>query len=127
MFQEIAKVGAVTAAGMVGVVSVGNAAGRIFWAWVSDAISRRWTFVTMFLIQGGLIWGLPGISSVTILTAMLFVILMCYGGGVGTIPAFAAGWCVAGDPIAPRCFLVGRFGTRWYSSQRFCSALASET
>jgi OFA family oxalate/formate antiporter-like MFS transporter len=90
MFQEIAKVGAVAAAGMVGVASIGNAAGRIFWAWVSDAISRRWTFVTMFLIQVGLIWALPGISSVTILTAVSFVILMCYGGGVGTMPAFTA-------------------------------------
>src|ERR1700761_2856933 len=32
MFQEIAKVSAVAAAGMVGVASIGNAVGRIFWA-----------------------------------------------------------------------------------------------
>jgi hypothetical protein len=50
------KGGAEAAAGMVGVASIGKAAGRIFWAWVSDAISRRWTFVTMFLIQASLIW-----------------------------------------------------------------------
>jgi MFS transporter, OFA family, oxalate/formate antiporter len=90
MFQEIAKVGAVVAAGMVGVESIVNAAGRVFWAWVSDEITRRWTFVTMFLIQVGLIWILPSISSPTILTAVSFVILMCYGGGIGTMPAFTA-------------------------------------
>src|SRR6202522_3514578 len=36
MFQEIAKVSAGVAAGMVGIASIGNAVGRIFWAWTSD-------------------------------------------------------------------------------------------
>ena len=90
MFQEIAKVGAVVAAGMVGVASIGNAVGRIFWAWISDAITRRWTFVTMFLLQVGLFWILPSTSSAAILTVLSFIVLMCYGGGFGTMPAFTA-------------------------------------
>jgi len=90
IFQEVAKVSAIVAAGMVGIVSIGNAVGRIFWAWTSDAITRRWTFTVMFLVQVGLFWALPSISSATILTAVSFVILMCYGGGFGTMPAFAA-------------------------------------
>jgi OFA family oxalate/formate antiporter-like MFS transporter len=90
MFQEIAKVGSVVAAGMVGVTSIGNAVGRIFWAWISDAITRRWAFVTMFLLQIGLFWILPGISSAGILTVVAFIVLMCYGGGFGTMPAFTA-------------------------------------
>jgi len=90
MFQEIAKVSAVAAAGMVGIASIGNAVGRIFWAWTSDAITRRWTFVVMFLVQVGLFWMMPSLSSATVLTLVSFVILMCYGGGFGTMPAFAA-------------------------------------
>jgi OFA family oxalate/formate antiporter-like MFS transporter len=90
MFQEIGKVGAVVAAGMVGFVAIGNAVGRIFWAWISDAITRRWTFVTMFLLQVGLFWIFPGMSSAAILAVLSFIILMCYGGGFGTMPAFAA-------------------------------------
>jgi OFA family oxalate/formate antiporter-like MFS transporter len=90
MFQEIAKVSAAVAAGMVGIASIGNAVGRIFWAWTSDAITRRWTFVAMFLVQVGLIWAFPIMNSATILTAVAFVILMCYGGGFGTMPAFTA-------------------------------------
>ena len=42
------------------------------------------------LLQVGLFWMLPGITSVTILTVLSFIILMCYGGGFGTMPAFAA-------------------------------------
>lgn len=90
MFQEIAKVSAGVAAGMVGVVAIGNAVGRIFWAWTSDAITRRWTFATMFLVQVGLFWTFSSINSASILTVVSFIILMCYGGGFGTMPAFAA-------------------------------------
>jgi OFA family oxalate/formate antiporter-like MFS transporter len=115
MFQEIAKVGTVAAAGMVGVASIGNAAGRIFWAWVSDTISRRWTFVTMFLIQVGLIWALPDISSVTILTAVSFVILMCYGGGVGTMPAFTADY-FGSTNVGP---IYGLMLTAWGTASAF--------
>ena len=90
LFQQLARVSAVTAASMVGVVSIGNALGRVFWAWASDSITRRATFVVMFLAQAVLFWTLPGITSVAMVTLVAFVILMCYGGGFGTMPAFAA-------------------------------------
>ena len=90
MFQELAKVTALVAASMVGIVSLGNAIGRVFWAWVSDGITRRFTFVVMYLLQVVLFWVLPSIHSVSGLTVLTFIILMCYGGGFGTMPAFAA-------------------------------------
>ena len=90
LFQELARVSAVAAASMVGVVSIGNALGRVFWAWASDSITRRATFVVMFLAQVALFWVLPSINSAALLTLVAFVILMCYGGGFGTMPAFAA-------------------------------------
>lgn len=90
MFQEIAQVTAIVAAGMVGVASIGNAVGRVFWAWVSDSMTRRWTFIAMYLFQAILFWIMPNVSSATLLTVLTFVILMCYGGGFGTMPAFAA-------------------------------------
>jgi OFA family oxalate/formate antiporter-like MFS transporter len=62
----------------------------VFWAWASDSITRRATFVVMFLAQAALFWILPSISSAAAVTLIAFVILMCYGGGFGTMPAFAA-------------------------------------
>src|SRR6266403_5072819 len=59
LFQELARVSAVVAAGMVGVVSLGNALGRVFWAWASDVITRKATFFVMFLVQALLFWFLP--------------------------------------------------------------------
>jgi MFS transporter, OFA family, oxalate/formate antiporter len=90
MFQEFAKVTAIVAAGMVGIVSIGNALGRVFWAWASDALGRRMTFAIMFILQIGLFWFLPSLHSVAAVTTVGFIILMCYGGGFGTMPAFAA-------------------------------------
>jgi len=90
IFQELAGVGAVTAASMVGLVSIGNAIGRVFWAWTSDFITRRATFVAMFLVQAALFWVLPGVTSAAVLTIVSFAILMCYGGGFGTMPASVA-------------------------------------
>ena len=90
MFQELARVTAIAAAGMVGIASIGNAVGRVFWAWASDIVTRRMTFLIMFALQAVLFWAYPSLHGATILSVITFIILMCYGGGFGTMPAFAA-------------------------------------
>jgi len=90
LFQELAGLSAAAAASLVGAVSIGNAVGRVFWAWASDFITRKATFFVMFLIQAVLFWFLARISSVTLIGIVTFVVLLCYGGGFGTMPAFAA-------------------------------------
>ncbi|HTU48345.1 MAG TPA: OFA family MFS transporter [Bryobacteraceae bacterium] len=90
LFRTLAAVTVTVAAGMVGIASMGNALGRVFWAWVSDLATRRMTFLIMFLIQAVLFWLYPGIHSAAILLTVTFIILMCYGGGFGTMPAFTA-------------------------------------
>src|SRR5712691_6222093 len=90
LFQELARVTAVVAASMVGLASIGNAVGRVFWAWFSDLITRRATFFVMFVAQVLLFWLFPNIATASLMTIVTFVVLMCYGGGFGTMPAFAA-------------------------------------
>lgn len=90
MFQELTGVTAVVAGGMVGIASLGNGVGRIFWAWVSDLSTRRVAFTLMYIVQVLLFWFLPKITVPEIMTTVTFVILMCYGGGFGTMPAFTA-------------------------------------
>jgi OFA family oxalate/formate antiporter-like MFS transporter len=90
IFQELTGASAAVAAGMVGLASIGNAVGRVFWAWVSDLITRRATFAVMFVLQVLLFWFFPNVATVSLMTIVTFVVLMCYGGGFGTMPAFAA-------------------------------------
>jgi MFS transporter, OFA family, oxalate/formate antiporter len=44
----------------------------------------------MFVAQVLLFWFLPSITVPSVMTTVTFVILMCYGGGFGTMPAFTA-------------------------------------
>ena len=90
IFQELTGASAIVAAGMVGPASIGNAAGRVFWAWISDLITRRATFAVMFVLQTLLFWFFPNIATISLVTIITFVVLMCYGGGFGTMPAFSA-------------------------------------
>lgn len=71
-------------------VLFGNAVGSVSWAWVSDAITRRWPFLVISLMQLGLFWMLPNIATASLLNAIAFIVLMCYSGGFCTMPAFAA-------------------------------------
>ena len=90
MAEEIAGVSAVVAAGLVSIISVGNALGRFFWAWLSDAIGRKWVFATMFILQAVLFFLLPLVGVYVLLAVVCFIIVSCYGGGFGTMPAFNA-------------------------------------
>ena len=90
MAQEITGVSATTAAGLVGIISIANGSGRFLWAWLSDFAGRRWVFLAMFLLQAVLFFLLPSVSGFGLFTLIAFVILLCYGGGFGTMPAFCA-------------------------------------
>jgi OFA family oxalate/formate antiporter-like MFS transporter len=90
MAQEITKADAARAAAMVGIISIANGAGRFVWAWLSDSIGRRSIFLIMFLLQSVLFFLMPRVASYGLFTLLAFVVLLCYGGGFGTMPAFAA-------------------------------------
>lgn len=89
--QELSGVAPATAAWLVSIISIGNAAGRFLWAWLSDAIGRKWVFLVMFLLQAALFFLLPVVGASFVALAILsFIIVSCYGGGFGTMPAFNA-------------------------------------
>jgi OFA family oxalate/formate antiporter-like MFS transporter len=90
MTQEITGVDATTASSIVILISIFNGAGRLFWAWLSDLITRRWVFLAMFLIQFVLFLIMPAITNFFLLAVFFMIVALCYGGGFGTMPAFAA-------------------------------------
>jgi OFA family oxalate/formate antiporter-like MFS transporter len=92
MAQEITKVNAATAAELVDIMSIANGIGRFLWAWFSDFVGHRSVFSMMFLAQAVIFWILSRVTSFPTFAALasLILILLCSGGGFGTIPAFAA-------------------------------------
>jgi OFA family oxalate/formate antiporter-like MFS transporter len=58
---------------------------------------------------------MPSVTTASLLTLLTFVILMCYGGGFGTMPAFAADYFGAKN-IGP---IYGLMLTAWGSASAF--------
>jgi OFA family oxalate/formate antiporter-like MFS transporter len=90
IFQEMGKASAVAAASLVGIISIGNGAGRIFWSWISDLTSRKTAFFAMYLVEVILYWSYHAFHALPVLAAATFILVMCYGGAYGITPAFAA-------------------------------------
>ncbi|MGE5360127.1 MAG: OFA family MFS transporter [Bacteroidales bacterium] len=90
MAQQMVNMTPVAAAGMVGLISIFNGAGRVFWAWVSDHIGRARVYLVLFLIQAVIFFALPGIRNLTLFSIAFALIGLCYGGGFGTMPSFTA-------------------------------------
>ncbi len=90
IFRALGHVSAEVAGSLVGVAALGNAFGRVFWAWISDFLTRRVTFAVIFVLEAALFTVLPGVHDPLLLTATVFFILTCFGGSVGTMPAFVA-------------------------------------
>ena len=79
------------AAGLVGLISLFNSLGRLFWAALSDYLGRKRTYLTFFVL--GIIlyvllptWGHLGMAGMFV--ASICIILTMYGGGFSTIPAY---------------------------------------
>ncbi|HEU4327273.1 MAG TPA: OFA family MFS transporter [Roseiflexaceae bacterium] len=90
MAQEIAGIDAAMAAAFAGLLGIPNGLGRFLWSWLSDLVGRRWVFLAMFLAQAAVFLLLPRVASFGLFAALTVVVLLCYGGGFGTLPAFAA-------------------------------------
>jgi len=90
MAEEIAHVTPATAAALVGAIAIANGTGRFLWASLSDFVGRRTVFLLMFPIQAVIFALLPRVESFALLTILACVVLLCYGGGFGTMPAFVA-------------------------------------
>jgi MFS family permease len=93
MIQEIfaGRVSPAVAAGFVGLISLFNMVGRIFWASTSDYIGRRNTYMIFFLLGIVLYSSVPTLGhlgSIPLFVAAFCIILSMYGGGFATIPAY---------------------------------------
>ncbi len=103
---------AAAAAGLVGLISLFNSLGRIFWASLSDHIGRKTTYFAIFVL--GIVlycllptWGHLGLAAAFV--ASICIILTMYGGGFATVPAYLA------DIFGPQMVgaIHGRLITAW--------------
>lgn len=97
LFQDICSKAGMTAdpatlarygATLIAVSSLFNGVGRFFWGGVSDRIGRRATFRLLLGSQFVAFLLLMGTGSPWLFALLVCYILLCYGGGFGTMPSF---------------------------------------
>ncbi len=70
--------------------AVGNAGGRIFSGWLSDAIGRLQTLRLMIAVSAAAMFVLANSASVGVIYVLLFVIYYCYGTQLSVFPSTTA-------------------------------------
>ncbi|TKC86672.1 OFA family MFS transporter [Trinickia terrae] len=101
-----------SAAGLVGLISLFNSLGRIFWASLSDKIGRKTMYFTIFVLGIALYGLLPTwghLLQPALFVASICIIMSMYGGGFSTVPAYLA------DIFGPQMVgaIHGRLITAW--------------
>ncbi len=81
---SVASIGAT----LVAISSLFNGIGRFFWGAVSDRIGRAQTFQTMLASQVLVFTALMVTHNPILFAVLICYILLCYGGGFGTMPSF---------------------------------------
>jgi MFS family permease len=91
--EDQKKAIATIAAGFVGLLSLFNILGRIFWASLSDKIGRKVTYAIFFALGILLYASAPSVGHAGMLALfvlMFGIIMSMYGGGFATVPAYLA-------------------------------------
>ena len=90
IIRELTAAAPGTAASVYGLLAVFNGLGRFFWGAVSDRIGRNLAYVLIYGIQAVIFFGLGYVHSLPAVATLFAVVLLCYGGGFGTMPSFTA-------------------------------------
>lgn len=91
MAAELTGADALAAAGLIGILALAQSGGRLVLAWLSDYThGRQWVFLGMFVVQAVVFIWLPFTADFLTFTILAVVVLMCWGGGLGVMPAFTA-------------------------------------
>lgn len=146
MAQELMSAGMSAAekaakAGLIlGIFSIFNGIGRLFWASLSDKIGRRTVFTILFASQAVVFYLLATTTNLTMFIIYCCYIYLCLGGGFATMPAYAAdiygtkfvgriyGWKLtawsAAGVVGPMLFAQIRQSSGNYQQALFITAVA---
>ncbi len=90
IMQELTSVSAPVVIATYAYLAFFNGFGRLFWGWLSDRIGRRLSYALIFGIQVILFFFLGELHTLAAVAAVYAIVLLCYGGGFGVMPAFNA-------------------------------------
>jgi MFS family permease len=92
IMRELTGASAEAAVGLYGTIAIANGLGRLLWGAVSDRLGRRLAFGLIYGVQVGVFAVVGGVHALPAVAALFAAVLLCYGGGFGTMPSLVADW-----------------------------------
>lgn len=92
LLQELTGIGSDRAVAVYGAIAVANGLGRFFWGALSDRLGRRLAFGLIYGLQAAVFALVGGVHALPAVAALFALVLLCYGGGFGTMPSLCADW-----------------------------------
>ena len=90
IYSDLTGATAAAAGAIYGFLAVFNGLGRFFWGAVSDRIGRNMAYALIFGIQVVVFFVLGQLHDFALVGLCFAIVLLCYGGGFGTMPSFNA-------------------------------------
>jgi MFS transporter, OFA family, oxalate/formate antiporter len=90
IMRELTGAAPATALAVYGFIALFNGLGRFFWGAVSDRIGRNLAYVLIYGVQVVIFFVVGGVHNLPLVALLFAVVLLCYGGGFGTMPSFTA-------------------------------------
>lgn len=92
LLRELTGATAEAALATYGLIALANGLGRLLWGAVSDRLGRRLAYGLVFGVQAAVFAVVGRVHALPAVAALFAVVLLCYGGGFGTMPSLVADW-----------------------------------
>jgi fucose permease len=90
IMRELTGIAPAAALSIYGLIAIFNGLGRFFWGSISDRIGRNAAYVLIYGIQVVIFFAVGHLHSIGVVATLFAIVLLCYGGGFGTMPSFTA-------------------------------------
>ncbi len=90
IMRELTRVPPATALAVYGFIALFNGLGRFFWGAISDRIGRNMAYLLIYGTQVVIFFIVGGTHAIWLVGILFAIVLLCYGGGFGTMPSFTA-------------------------------------
>jgi MFS family permease len=127
LLRELTGAPADAAAAIYGLIALANGAGRFFWGAVSDRLGRRLAFGLIYGTQVGVFALVGRVHDLPSVAALFAVVLLCYGGGFGTMPSLVADWFGTRHLGVNYGWILSAWGTAGLAGPLFVAAVKDAT
>jgi MFS family permease len=127
LLRELTGISAERAVAVYGAIAVANGLGRFLWGAISDRLGRRLAFALIYGLQAVVFALVGGVHALPAVAALFALVLLCYGGGFGTMPSLCADWFGTGHLGVNYGWILSAWGVAGVAGPVFVAAVKDLT